>query len=150
MNKALISAFSIGLLSISLPTLFAQESSGVLVFREEGFPVAESASPSPAQLQNLLSRARFASTQELPGLLDSASTKLFVLPYGSAFPEEAWPDIYQYLNRGGNLLVLGGRPFTRSAYHDTSGWHLRDYSVRFTRPLMIDQYPVNRIIAVDV
>src|SRR6266576_2986277 len=140
MNKALISAFAIGLLSTSLPALFSQESSGVLVFREEGFPVADSASPSPAQLQTLLPRARFASTQELPGLLDSASTKLFVLPYGSAFPEEAWPNIYQYLNRGGNLLVLGGRPFTRAAYHDTSGWHLRDYSVRFTRPLMIDQY----------
>ena len=140
MNKALISAFAIGLLSAWLPALFAQESSGVLVFREEGFPVADSASPSPAQLEPLFPAARLASAQELPGLLDAASTKLFVLPYGSAFPEEAWPNIYQYMKRGGNLLVLGGRPFTRAAYHDTSGWHLRDHSVRFTRPLMIDQY----------
>jgi len=128
MNKALISAFAIGLLSAWLPALFAQESSGVLVFREEGFPVADSASPSPAQLEPLFPAARLASAQELPGLLDAASTKLFVLPYGSAFPEEAWPNIYQYMKRGGNLLVLGGRPFTRAAYHDTSGWHLRDHT----------------------
>ena len=45
-----------------------------------------------------------------------------------------------FLDRGGNLLVLGGRPFTRAAYRDSGGWHLRDYSVRFIRPLMIDQY----------
>src|SRR5262249_32420373 len=31
-------------------------------------------------------------------------------------------------------------PFTRSAYRDSSGWHLRDYNVRFARALMIDQY----------
>jgi len=36
--------------------------------------------------------------------------------------------------------VIGGMPFTRAAYRDTGGWHLRDYSVRFIRPLMIDQY----------
>jgi hypothetical protein len=63
-----------------------------------------------------------------------------VLPYGSAFPEESWPAIKSFLDRGGNLLVLGGMPFTRAAYRDAQGWHLRDYSVRFIRPLMIDQY----------
>ena len=39
-------------------------------------------------------------------------------------------------------MVVGGRPFTRAAYHDGTGWHLRDYSVRFIRPLMIDEYQV--------
>jgi hypothetical protein len=72
--------------------------------------------------------------------LKQPTGRLLVLPYGSAFPEKAWPEIYDFLHRGGNLLVLGGRPFTRSAYRDASGWKLRDYSVRFTRALMIDQY----------
>jgi hypothetical protein len=62
------------------------------------------------------------------------------LPYGSAFPEDAWPEIQGFLQRGGNLLVLGGRPFTRAVYRDGTGWKMRDYSVRYTRPLMIDQY----------
>jgi len=72
--------------------------------------------------------------------LENNETKLLVLPYGSAFPESAWTDILGYLRRGGNLLALGGRPFTRSAYKDASGWHLRSYSVRFLRQLLIDQY----------
>src|SRR2546423_685184 len=37
-------------------------------------------------------------------------------------------------------MVLGGRPFTRAAYHNDSGWHLRDYSVRFIRQLSMDQF----------
>lgn len=36
--------------------------------------------------------------------------------------------------------MLGGRPFTRAAYRDATGWKLRDYSVRFIRQLRIDQY----------
>src|SRR5258707_6729982 len=81
-----------------------------------------------------------ASADQLATALASPATRVFVLPYGSAFPEAAWPAIEQFLRRGGNLLVLGGRPFTRAAYRDSTGWHLRDYSVRFIRPLMIDQY----------
>ena len=84
--------------------------------------------------------AQLANADQLPAVLSAPATHLFVLPYGSAFPEEAWPAIKQFVDRGGNLLVLGGMPFTRAAYRDHDGWHLRDYSVRFTRPLMIDQY----------
>ncbi|MFB3921938.1 MAG: beta-galactosidase [Terriglobia bacterium] len=35
---------------------------------------------------------------------------LFVLPYGSAFPADVWKAIEEYLESGGNLLTLGGRP----------------------------------------
>jgi hypothetical protein len=73
-------------------------------------------------------------------VLGDTATRLLVLPYGSAFPEESWSIIHAFLDRGGNLLVLGGRPFTRAAYHDANGWHLRDYSVRFIRQLSIDQF----------
>jgi len=128
------------ILFANIAMLSAQNATSVVVLRDEGFPAADTASPPASQLQNLFPEARLASAQELPGLLESATTRVLVLPYGSAFPEDAWTSIEQYLQRGGNLLVIGGRPFTRSAYRDSSGWHLRDYSVRFTRPLMIDQY----------
>ena len=116
-----------------------QTPSGAVVFSEPGFPVADS-SASPAQISSLLRGSQTASAEQLPALLRSPDTHLLVLPYGSSFPEAAWAGIEQYLQRGGNLLVVGGRPFTRSAYRDGNGWHLRDYSVRFTRTLMIDQY----------
>lgn len=131
----------IGMVLLAASLSFAAEaSSGVVVLREAGFPAADSASPSPDQLQKLFAGAQFASVDQLITDLDAPATRLLVLPYGSAFPEEAWPGIFQFLQRGGNLLVLGGMPFTRAAYRNSSGWHLREYSVRCTRPLMIDQY----------
>ncbi|HTD23078.1 MAG TPA: hypothetical protein VK738_10515 [Terriglobales bacterium] len=142
MSKTLISTVCITILFAGTAALVAEPPSSVVVFSEAGFPAADSASPSPEQLEKILPAARLVSGEQLGTLLDTTTTRLLVLPYGSAFPEKAWPEIYRFLHRGGNLLVLGGRPFTRSAYRDAAGWKLRDYSVRFTRPLMIDQYQV--------
>jgi hypothetical protein len=114
--------------------------SRVVVFSEGGFPSADSEAPSQAVLSALLPRARFASVDQLGKILAEPATRLLILPYGSAYPESAWPDIYAFLARGGNLIVLGGRPFTRAAYKDGSGWHLRAYSVRDSHELFIDQY----------
>jgi hypothetical protein len=113
---------------------------GVVVFSEPGFPAVDSAAPTEPQLAALFPAASKIGTDQLPAALSSQSSDLLVLPYGSAFPEESWPAIKGFLDQGGSLLVLGGMPFTRAAYRDAQGWHLRDYSVRFIRPLMIDQY----------
>jgi len=118
----------------------AQESSSIVVLREASFPTADSPALSPQQLDKALPGANYASADQLLSTLADANRRLLVLPYGSAFPEAAWSAIHEFLERGGNLLVLGGRPFTRAAYHDDSGWHLRDYSVRFIRQLSIDQF----------
>jgi hypothetical protein len=128
------------LLSLGTGALAADQFSAAVVFSEPGFPAADTASPSPLQSAALLPGAHLATARDLSTLLKDPAIRLLVLPYGSAFPEEAWPDILAFLQRGGNVLVLGGRPFTRSAYHDANGWKLRDYSVRFARSLMIDQY----------
>lgn len=125
---------------VMVSPLFAQSFSGVVALVEPGFPSADSAGPSSSQISAALPQAHLARSEQLAELLHSPETHLLILPYGSAFPEAAWPDIESFLQRGGNLLAVGGRPFTRSAYQDASGWHLRDYSVRFTRALMIDQY----------
>src|ERR1039458_4080426 len=128
------------LLSLSTGALAADQFSSAVVFTESGFPAADAAGPSAHQSAALLPGARFTPAGQLATLLKDPATRLLVLPYGSAFPEESWPEIFMFLQNGGNLLVLGGRPFTRSAYHDANGWKLRDYSVRFARALMIDQY----------
>jgi len=108
-----------------------------VVFIEPGFPIADSSAP-PSAVK--FPTAQPADADHLRDALAAPATHLLILPYASSFPEDQWPAIKQFLDRGGNLLVLGGRPFTRAAYRDSSGWHLRDYSVRFIRPLMIDQY----------
>ena len=114
--------------------------SSTLVFEEPGFPAADTATPSAADLHGLFPDAAFAGLAELGSALKAPTTSLLVLPYGSAFPEAAWNGIQAYLSRGGNLLVLGGRPFTQAAYRGPSGWELRNYSVRFSRGLRIDEY----------
>lgn len=119
-------------------TVFAAGS--IVVLREDGFPAADSAAAPDFVLQSLPG-AQFVSATELKDRLNHLnSADLLVLPYSSAFPEEAWGEIQNFLNRGGNLLVLGGRPFSRAAYRDGGSWKLRDYSVRYMRPLRIDQY----------
>ncbi len=118
----------------------AQNFPNTVVFFETGFPSSDSAAAPREQLATALPASRFASAEELGPALDSPSVRLLVMSHGSAFPEQAWPAIYSFLQRGGNLLVLGGRPFTRAAYRGGANWRLREYSVRFTRQLLIDQY----------
>jgi hypothetical protein len=130
----------IALLLAGAGSLTAQSASPIVVLSEPGFPSADSAGPPAGALEAALSGARFVPAEQLRAQLQDTSTRLLVLPYGSAFPEAAWDSINQFLQNGGNLLVLGGRPFTRAAYHEASGWKLREYGVRFSRPLMIDQY----------
>jgi hypothetical protein len=128
----------LALLLVTVLSPFANAQPGIVVFHENGFPSADSVAAPDSVLRHELRGAQFAASGELKQQLGSAN--LLVLAYGSAFPEESWPEIYDFLQRGGNLLVLGGRPFTRAAFRDGGAWKLRDYSVRYTRTLRIDQY----------
>ena len=133
--------FCVALLGyFGVPLLLAQKFPGTVIWSEPGLPASDSSAASIAQLSQIFPEARFASAEQLPALLRGSQTKLLILPQASVVPESAFSAILEFLQRGGNLLVLGGRPFTRAAFHDSTGWHLRDYSVRFIRQLYIDQY----------
>jgi len=132
-------SFFAAMLAISAPAR-AQEFSATVVVQEPSFPSADTASPANLVWHKILPGAQISTADQLSGFLQNPVTKLLVLPYGSAFPEAAWSYIHEFLRRGGNLLVFGGRPFTRSAYQENGEWHLRDYNVRFIRQLSIDQY----------
>jgi len=134
-----IFSFSLLIVVILSTALFAH-TGDVVVFSEPGFPASDSVAPSAQQLAAAFPSANTVGAGQLGKALSAPSAHLLVLPYGSAFPEASWSAIKGFLDHGGNLLVLGGMPFTRAAYRDAQGWHLRDYSVRFIRPLMIDQY----------
>jgi hypothetical protein len=135
MTLALISSSLLASCSV-----FAQDVASTVVLREPGFRSADSSTPSDQQITALFAGAKIADVDHLQQAITASSARLLVIPYGSAFPENSWFAIKHFLDAGGNLLVLGGRPFTRAAYKDAQGWHLRYYSVRFIRSLMIDQY----------
>ncbi len=110
----------------------AQTTATTVIFWDDGFPAADTPAPDHASLA-ALPNARFANTQELGTVLASPDTKLLVMPYGSAFPEAAWPAIYAYLQRGGNLLTLGGRPFSQAAYHECDNKNVCKWKLRYPR-----------------
>src|SRR5580698_5594838 len=111
-----------------------------VVFYQPGFPSADSPEIAESTLRTAFASAEFASSSSLSSALEKADTDLLVMPYGSAYPETAWPAILRYLDRGGNLLALGGKPFTRAGYSNGSGWQLRQPSVTASLELLIHDY----------
>jgi hypothetical protein len=86
----------------------------VVVFWQSGFPTVASQPVSREALSQALDAPVFAGIEALrdPAALAALSgADLLVLPYGSAFPADAWSAIRDYLRAGGNLLILGGQPF---------------------------------------
>ncbi|HSD26223.1 MAG TPA: hypothetical protein VLL75_02915, partial [Vicinamibacteria bacterium] len=84
----------------------------VVVFQEAGFPSIESEAPSRETLAEALQGkdVTYVGVEELQKPEALSAGDLLVLPYGSAFPADAWPAIRSHLESGGNLLNLGGRP----------------------------------------
>jgi hypothetical protein len=114
--------------------------SSTIVLWEDGFPATDTAAPSRAQFSSLLDPHSFAGAKQLSEALGRAETQLLVLPSGSAFPEDAWPAIYRFLERGGNLIALGGQPFTRPAYRENNQWKLRASTTAYAQKLFINEY----------
>lgn len=82
-----------------------------IVFWQDGFPTVASQPLSRDALLKSLDDPNvvFAGFTELKDAAIWKDVDLFVLPYGSAVPADAWPAIRTYLRGGGNLLVLGGQ-----------------------------------------
>jgi hypothetical protein len=141
-SKTSVSAICfLALACILLPMAMAQTGlrSEVIVFWENGFPSADIAQISSSQAKELFSDFEITSFDELPARLETA--RVLVLPFGSSFPEDRWAAIHPFLMRGGNLVVLGGRPFTRPVFRTADGhWQLRPETQAFARELRIYGY----------
>ena len=102
--------FALWALCISIGPAYGK----VVVLWQDGFPTLES-QPVP---QDMLRKAldglepKFTGLDELNKPETLRDAELLVLPYGSAVPADAWAAILKYLQSGGNLLMLGGRPLT--------------------------------------
>src|SRR3970282_2817976 len=124
MRKMALMACLLCFCAVGLPAQQKPQPPAV-VFWEDGFPTADTAPPARADLAAAIPNSFFASSEKLADALARAETHLLVLPFGSAFPEDNWQHISAFLERGGNLLVLGGQPFTRPAYRAEKLWKLR-------------------------
>ena len=106
--------------------LAAGAEAGTVVFLEPGFPAVESEAPSRETLAAALAPLdpTFVGIEDLRKPETLRGADLLVLPYGSAFPADAWGAIRAYLERGGNLLNLGGRPLWIPAFREGTGFRL--------------------------
>jgi hypothetical protein len=113
--------FCAGLLLTVRMTSFSE----TVVFFEKDFPSIENSAISRRALERALEslQPHFVGLADLRKRNPPAEGDLLVLPYGSAFPADAWEAIRQYLNRG-NLLVLGGRPLFVPVYRAGTGWRV--------------------------
>lgn len=134
MSRCRALSFSLSLfftIAVSIPA-----SGKTVVFYERGFPTVENGVISRSVLERALASMDpvFAGLDSLQSVLSSAD--LLVLPYGSAFPADAWPVIEYYLHTG-NILVLGGRPLCVAVYRDGDGWREMSPQNSFSRSIGI-------------
>lgn len=111
---------------------------GTVVFFEKDFPTAENSTISRSVLERALAslHPRFVGLADLQKKNALADGDLLVLPYGSAFPADAWEAMRRHLDNG-NLLVLGGRPLFVPVYRDTTGWRAGQPQNTYARSLGI-------------
>jgi len=135
--------FSIFLFLASLIANGATPNKAVVFFADT-FPAIDAPAPSRAVLDQALSARELAlqvnwasDVSSLNFQLQDTSCKLLVLPYGSAFPVEAWMRIRAFLGRGGNLLVLGGAPFHQPVRFEGGKWVLGFRQPTFATQLLI-------------
>ena len=120
--------------------------SQTIVFWQDDFPFYDTLPiPQPILVAALL-KPEFVPLAELPQALARPEVSLLVMPYGSAFPFDAWPAIYDYLQRGGNLLTLGGSPFEVPVYRQRQGFITGRPTVAYQKRLLINQaWPINSL-----
>ncbi|MGE5361830.1 MAG: hypothetical protein ACM3NQ_22665, partial [Bacteroidales bacterium] len=118
----------------------------VVVFLERGFPAADTVAPDGEILRGALAAfdVMLADAKELPAALDDERSTVLVLPFGSAFPQSAWPAINRYLGRGGSFVNLGGVPFAQPVAGQQGAWRLLRRTTTYHKQLGIVQaFPVD-------
>ena len=111
----------------------------VVVFHQNGFPTVDSQPIEQETMRTALGEMQpvFAGIEELKNPETFRDTDLLVLPYGSAFPADAWKQISAYLQEGGNLLTLGGRPLFVPVFRARDGFEQAPAQNTFSRYLGI-------------
>ena len=125
----------------------------VVVFRAPGFPTVDAPEIPAATLDLALSGLSTAVVDSPPALserLRQGPGDVLLLPYGSAFPLEAWPAIRAFVKGGGGLVVLGGAPFEQPV---RAGTAQGDFTPAPRQPTFAHELligPVDRLDAADI
>lgn len=111
-----------------------------LVFRAPGFPTVDAPPIADDVLDEALAglaAERASSPEDLAERLGTRDVDVLVLPYGSAFPVDAWPRIRAFLHDGGGLAVLGGAPFHEPVRAADGAWIREPRQAMFAHALLL-------------
>jgi hypothetical protein len=110
------------------------------VFRAAGFPTVDAPPIDDAKLAAALAGLPTDTLDSPSGLASKLSRSehdVLVLPYGSAFPVDAWAAIRDFVREGGGLVVLGGAPFHQPVRRSGEGYALGSRQPTYARELLI-------------
>ncbi|MGA2381831.1 MAG: cellulase family glycosylhydrolase [Gemmatimonadales bacterium] len=102
------------------------------LLREPGFPAIDAPQLRGDPLAH--DGGSYLGVADLSSLSPDAFD-VFVSPYGSAFPVDAWPALLAYLDAGGNWVNLGGVPGAVPVSRDGAGWRAGKRTPEFHRQL---------------
>ena len=135
---------------VSLSLLAGDGPPRAAIFRADGFPTVD----APAIPSAVISEALSGLDVDTLGTIDALRDRLagydaLILPYGSAFPLDAWWPIREFVKGGGSLVVLGGAPFHQPVLREEGRWTLGTRQPTFAHEFLIG--PAERIeIAPDL
>lgn len=122
-------SLALATISHSLPAFSSEDKSRqrkprIAVFFEPSFPIVDGVALDQQTLRQAFEGwdAVFLNSTELGEQLTADQCDIVVMPYGSAFPRDAWGVIVKYLRAGGNWLNLGGCPFAVPIDRESNGW----------------------------
>jgi hypothetical protein len=132
------------LLSLATPAV-AADSLRVALLLEPGFPAVGAPAADPKMLRGALAGLAVSEldSRALAARLRPDAFDVLVLPYGAAFPEEAWPAIERFLAAGGRWVNLGGAPLAAPVVRDGAGWRVLTARTAYPKALgIVQSYPV--------
>jgi len=133
----------------------------IVVLWEDGFPFVDTVAwpqeairaalePSPPpkgkrKPDHIEKEIAFVGIAGLAAVLADVRETVLLTPYGSAFPKAAWPAIYDFLNRGGSWVNVGGSPLSRPVRQNRDGsWHEEVCTTAYSKELFINQaFPID-------
>src|SRR5688572_12705976 len=95
------------------------------LFRAAGFPTIDAPALPAGVLDDALRGLPVTVLPTVESLRTDLRLRRFdvlILPYGSAFPLDAWSEIRAFIEGGGGLVVLGGAPFHQPVRGSTGDW----------------------------
>jgi hypothetical protein len=130
--------------------------SKVALFRATGFPTVDAPEIPGAVLDEALAGLPVTvldSPRSLAESLRRDAAGVLLLPYGSAFPLEAWPAIRAFVKEGGGLVVLGGAPFEQPVLREQTEGAASRYTRGTRQPSFAHEFlmgPVDLVTSEEI